>query len=155
MADLLAKQALKSVVVGPQPIHPIPVSVINRQLGSLTCRKWTEYWLNRRDCRQTKLWFPEPNKKLANQLLELPRQDFGMVTRWVTGHCYLARHQSLLYNNSPTCNLCQTGEETPWHILRECPVVRGWEDLPLDNWDMFNLRDTIFPFRYLEVQDYQ
>ena len=42
-----------------------------------------------------------------------------------------------------------------WHILRECLVVRGWDDLPLDNWDVINLRDTIFPFRYLEVQDYQ
>ena len=41
-----------------------------------------------------------------------------------------------------------------WHILRECLVVRGWDDLPLDNWDVIN-RDTLVPFRYLEVQDHQ
>ena len=107
IADLLAKQALTLVV--------------RRQLNSFSSRKWDEYWQNRSDCRHAKLWFPKPNPKLANQLFNLPRKDFGMVIRWLTGHCYLDRHQSLMYSNSPICNLCQLGEETPWHLLREGP----------------------------------
>ena len=45
----------------------------------------------------------------------------AMVTRLVrvAGHSYLARHQSLLYYNSTICNLCQTGEETSWHLPKE------------------------------------
>lgn len=81
----------------------------------------------------------------------------AMVTRWVrvAGHSYLARHQSLLYNNSTICCRCQTGEETSWHLIWEYLVVIGWEDIPQENWAVIPIRRIIFPFQYLGVEDYK
>ena len=63
----------------------------------------------------------------------LPRVEFGLFTRWITGCCCLASHQSLLHFNSPECNHCQ-GDETPWHLLQECPAPNTYHKLPIDNW---------------------
>lgn len=153
-ADLFAKQGANMKVTGPQPIRPIPECAIKKQIVKVTSDKWEKYWSDRLDCRQTKLWFPAPNRQRARQLMALNRTDFGRVVRWVTGHCYLARHQSLLYNNSPDCNLCQDGEETPWHLLWECPAVPHRLKVPPDKWSITELRDTIASLGYLEVPDY-
>ena len=153
-ADLLAKQGANMKVTGPHPIRPIPSRAINKLISKATWDKWCGYWRDRQDCRQTKLWFPLPDLKRSKQLMALSRIDFGMVTRWVTGHCYLARHQSLIYNNSPTCNLCQEDEETPWHLLWECPAIPHRLKLPPDKWSITELRDSISSLSYLEVPDY-
>ena len=153
-ADKLAKQGASLKFQGPQPMQPIPFKVVKNTLARTTLIKWGEYWNNRPDCRQTKLWFPKPDPLRTKQVLALSRKDFGLVTRWVTGHCYLARHQSLLYNNSPTCNLCQEEEETPWHLLWDCPAVPQRLKLPPDKWSVSELRDSANALSYLEVPDY-
>jgi ribonuclease HI len=153
-ADLLAKKAAAATAIGPSPFLPIPENIVRKQIQKFTCSNWKQYWLNRPDCRQTKLWLPEPNLKLSKDLLNLPRMEFGLLTRWITGHCYLARHQSLIHFNSPDCNLCSQGEETPWHLLRECPASKTYHELPLDNWSITELRNSIQSLSFLEVPDY-
>jgi ribonuclease HI len=86
-ADKLAKQGTQLKIQGPQPSRPIPVSLIRKEISSHIQRKWREYWNNRSDCRQTKLWFPKPDKNRSKQLMALRKKDFGLVTRWLTGHC--------------------------------------------------------------------
>ena len=153
-ADTLAKKGSTLKVVSPQPIKPIPHPIVKKQLRNSAYRKWKTYWQGRGDCRQTKLWFPSPDPVRSKTLLHLPRKDFGSVVRWVTGHCYLARHQSLIHHNSPTCNLCQLAEETPWHLLWDCPAVPFRLKLPPDKWSITELRDSINALSYLEVPDY-
>ena len=132
----------------------MPINLIRKELSNHTRRKWGEYWNNRLDCRQTKLWFPKPDQKRAKQLMGLNKKDFGLVTRWITGHCYLARHQSLMYDNSPLSSLCQEDDETPWHLLWDCPAIPQRLKLPPDKWSITELRDSAGALSYLEVPDY-
>jgi ribonuclease HI len=153
-ADLLAKQATSQTSMGPSPLLPIPSNIIKKQIKKFSISNWRQYWTGRPDCRQTKLWFPEPNQKHSKDLLNLSRDEFGLLSRWITGHCYLARHQSLIHFNNPECNLCQLGEETPWHLLRECPNSKVYYELPQDNWSIAELRNAVNSLSFLEVQDY-
>jgi len=81
IADLLAKQAAAKPAIGPSPFLPIPQNIIHKQIRKFTINNWKEYWIQRPDCRQTKLWLPEPNLKHSKDLLNLPRSEFGLLTR--------------------------------------------------------------------------
>ena len=136
------------------PLLPNPPNIIRKNIRKFSISNWKQYWSSRPDCRQTKLWLPEPNFEHSKYILILSRTELGLLTRWITGHCYLARHQSLIHFNSPECNLCQQGEEIPWHLLRECPNTKSYYELPQDNWSVAELRNAIGSLGYLEVQDY-
>jgi len=78
----------------------------------------------------------------------------GLITRWITGHCYLARHQAIIHGGlDPTCNLCGLDEETPWHLLNECPAVQTIRPPP-DDWGVIDLLKRIYKLRFMEVPEY-
>ena len=113
---------------------------------------WETYWNGRIDCRQTKLWFPAPNPKISKEIMNLNKIDFGLITRWFTGHCFLARHEALINNEDPMCNLCFIDEQTPWHLLRECPATnRIRRNIPHDKWTAGIILKAIKNITYLEV----
>jgi hypothetical protein len=60
------------------------------EIMKFTNANWDTYWNGRVDCRQTKLWFPCPNPKISKEILKLNKMDFGLITRWLSGHCFLA-----------------------------------------------------------------
>jgi ribonuclease HI len=154
-ADTLAKAGTRWGVMGPPPFIPIPFNYIKKAIKNFTLQQWNNYWVNRPDCRQTKLWFPKPELKKSQQILTKNRLEVGLLIRWLTGHCYLARHQSLIYPEiNPTCNLCQQGEETPWHLLTECPHPLVQNKLPPDHWEVDPLLNLINKIKFLEVPDY-
>jgi hypothetical protein len=83
------------------------------------------------------------------------RTEVGLLIRWLTGHCYLARHQSLIFPEiNPTCNYCNNGDETPWHILKECPNPLTLNKLPHDHWEVDPLLNLLNKLKHLEVPDY-
>jgi len=45
-------------------------------------------------------------------LMELSRKDLRCVTGLLTGHCKMRRH----------CRLCLKADETPIHVLTQCPA---------------------------------
>jgi len=154
-ADLLAKAGTTLGVMGPAPFIPIPYNYIKRKIANLTLQTWTKYWENRPDCRQTKLWFPTPDPKKSKTLLAKSKPELGLLTRWITGHCFLARHQSLIHPEiDPNCTLCEHGEETPWHLFRECPHPMVHNQLPPDSWETDELLRLINKTKFLEVLDY-
>jgi len=154
-ADVLAKAAAKMSLTGGNPWTPIPQKFIHNQISDYVKQLWSTYWQDRLDCRQTKLWFPEPDPKKSIQLISLPREAFGLLTRWLTGHCYLARHNSLMIPEiEPICYLCQEGEETPWHLLNECPVVVSSNRISPEPWSIKSLYSIIKKLSFLEVPDY-
>jgi len=111
--------------------------------------------LSRPDCRQTKLWFPTPNLKKSKTILMKTREELGLLTRWLTGHCYLARHQSLIFPEvNPKCSLCSQYDETPWHLLRECPHPLVFNKLPPDHWEVDPLLKLLQKIKFLEVPEY-
>jgi ribonuclease HI len=149
-ADKLAKKGTQfKHAVSNIPIAPI--HTIN-EITKFTYANWETYWNGRIDCRQTKLWFPAPNPKISKEIMQLNKMDFGLITRWFTGHCFLARHEALIHNEDPTCNLCFIDEQTPWHLLRECPATnRIRRNIPHDKWTTGIILKAIKNITYLEV----
>ena len=155
LADQNAKAGTAIKLQGPQPFTPLPKKVITSAIDQAILKGWSGYWRDRPDCRQTKLWFPKPNPKFSKEILSKSRQEVGLLIRWITGHCFLARHQSLIHGIDPTCNLCQDGEETPWHLLRDCPATFHIRQnvLPQDTWDPSSMLQVVHQISYLEVED--
>jgi len=151
-ADSLAKKATQITYKGTQPFLPVaPVHVYNA-FKKLSSANWETYWQGRIDCRQTKLWFPKPNHIEARNILNLDKQNFGLMVRWVTGHCFLARHESIVNNQDPTCNKCFLDEQTPWHLLMECPATLSIrKEIPPGKWTTGNILKAIKKMDYLEV----
>jgi len=85
-ADSLAKKATMIPYKGIQPFLPVaPIHVYNA-FKKFSSANWETYWQGRIDCRQTKLWFPKPNHIEARNVLNLDKSNFGLFTRWITGH---------------------------------------------------------------------
>jgi hypothetical protein len=79
------------------------------------------------------------------------------MTRWLTGHCYLARHQPIINNQiDPTSFLCQEAEETPWHLLTECHATLDLrlKELSPEPWEVTSILKCINKLIFLEVVDY-
>jgi len=90
----MAKAGTKLPTIGPQPWLHVPLKTIAKLVKQYTLEKWDQYWTRRPDCRQTKLWLPTPDQKLSKHIMNLSREEFGLLTRWLTGHCYLARPEN-------------------------------------------------------------
>ena len=47
------------------------------------------------------------------------------MIRAVTGHSFMKRHQNKIINDEDDtlCRLCMEEDETPHHIITECPVL--------------------------------
>jgi len=79
------------------------------------------------------------------------------MTRWLTGHCYLARHQPIINNQiDPTSFLCQEAEEPPWHLLTECHATLDLrlKELSPEPWEVTLILKCINELSFLEVVDY-
>jgi ribonuclease HI len=132
-ADTLAKQGT-SLVLPLIPLlnnpnflpTPIPLSHIKNTTRSQSQKTWNLQWEKSLHCRQTKIFFPKVDPVKSGHLLRLSRDDFGRAIRWLTGHCFLNRHNNLLNPleyPSPTCRACNWKEETSSHIICECEAL--------------------------------
>jgi ribonuclease HI len=120
--DLIAKSA----AVQPVEAEPrIPVSkavtraAIKQHLRSIQERRWT----NMTSCRLFKSWFPSlPTATRVAEFYALPRSKIWQVTALLTGHVSLNHHLHRIgVAETALCDRCQGVEETPLHILGECP----------------------------------
>jgi hypothetical protein len=62
----------------------------------------------------------------SGHLLRLNRNNFGRAIRWLTGHCFLNRHNHLLNpadTPNPQCRLCDFEQETSSHIICQCEAL--------------------------------
>jgi hypothetical protein len=82
-----------------------------------------QYWINRVDCRQSKLFLQGPSKNQTKFLLNLKRQEFRLLVSVVTGHCTLNNHmKTMRLANSPTCAKCLEEDETVEYFVCRCPI---------------------------------
>ena len=116
-----------------------PLSHIKRIISEDMYNAWNQRWRSGTDCRQTKFWFPEVNRKNATNLIKLSRKDLSLMVQMITGHNRLNRHESVVnHEGDPTCRLCLEDEETSWHIISECPAL--WRN-----------REQIFGQKFLDL----
>ena len=111
---------------------PPPISWAKLRIKQEMYRDWCLRWYQLELARQTRIWFPSVNKRASKYLLTLPRKELGLMVQMITGHNRLNRHQSLMEPGiSPTCRLCREEDESSWHLIGECPMLRTkrWEYL--------------------------
>jgi hypothetical protein len=115
----------KTVPEGPYPHSLLEKKEVTHHIDNLVQAKWDKRWKNSSEYRQTKHWFPERDPEISKQILLMSRPIVSDLVNFITGHGFLNRHQNLLYPHlhmTSLCRLCEEGEETPLHLMTECPV---------------------------------
>ena len=140
----------------------IPQASVNMDINLATISMWRKVWRREPGCSQTRLWFPSgPRPDFAFDIIKLPRVICSQLTQFVTGHCFLNRHQALIDNSdrahiiqqlpvdereegeeiipvsSALCRRCGDGEEKPYHLMTVCK-------------DLATLRQRIFAHPFPE-----
>jgi ribonuclease HI len=122
-ADRSARLGADNGEGGEKLVVPNPVAYLRSLIKDHICKVWEEYWQQYVGCRQSKFWMSSvKNDKRTATFMALDRKVLGKTLRWVTGHNFLRRHNSIVDpTKSPTCRLCGDAEETAIHVIRECP----------------------------------
>ena len=85
-ADEPAKLGSLTIPIGPEPHIPLSKATLNGAINHEIHEQWQERWKNRKDARQTVIFFPEIQISKSRELLKLPKVTLGMVVRAITGH---------------------------------------------------------------------
>ena len=86
---------------------------------------WNLQWTQYSDGRQSKQFYPLPNRTKAKYSYQLNRQELGRLIRIVTGHNNLFYHRSNIdRGTSPLCRFCREENETFYHFATNCPCFR-------------------------------
>jgi hypothetical protein len=121
-ADRMARQGSEMPYYGPQPAIPISLQHVRRCIKESVAKHHKIQWMNRGNCRQSRMFCREPSKVLGTNLLRMTRQETRRVIQIMSGHANLARHRHLCKKvNSPICPKCGSGEETAFHHIAKCP----------------------------------
>ena len=72
----------------------------NKVISSLVNEKilqlWNSRWVNGKDARQTRIFFPTVNLSKSNKIRKMNRKDISNMVRAITGHDFRRRHQALM-----------------------------------------------------------
>jgi hypothetical protein len=80
--------------------------------------RWEYLWYKGTNCRQTRIFFKEPDINTSKALMKTSRENYGRVIRYVTGHNHLKRHNFLLGGHGN--NACRHCESAPESIVTSC-----------------------------------
>lgn len=121
-ADDLAKQG--AVAEAGTIIEVLPtVNMQKSNIRKYYVEKWTKDFRLTKQARQTKMFFPIPNKKRSLEVFNRSRQDLSMLVMCCTGHNFLRKHRFLQKRTAVSkCRLCEYEEESSLHILVHCPA---------------------------------
>jgi len=127
-ADILAKEGSKMTIEDDIIAIPVPKCQIRRDIRDRVDKRWHSRWLLLTHARQSKLFWPAPDKCRSRHLLKLPRKDYGRMVQLFTGHNYFNYHSWKVKESvSQFCRLCEEQEvESSEHLLCSCP--RLWSE---------------------------
>ena len=124
IADRLAKRGADMCTVGVTPVIPISKCVITHVIEEWMKAEHERVWVNRHDCRQSRLVLPTTRHRWKG-ILKRDKDDIRLLTQLVTGHANLGYHRFLMsLEDSPDCSCGET--QTAIHILTECPNLAGY-----------------------------
>ena len=105
----------------------IPRANQKTEISNYSQTKWCKAWKSHEQARQIKIWFPKPNSKKSQQLLNMSRKTLGKFVQFLTGHNKLRRHKNLQdgINDPYSCRLCLEEEESSFHVIAECPATQS------------------------------
>ncbi|KAJ0172561.1 hypothetical protein K1T71_011700 [Dendrolimus kikuchii] len=118
-ADALAKAAAQSLKVKPH-YDRCPVSFVKRMIRMETLDKWNRRYRDEPTASVTKFFFPETT--CAYKIIRAMK-PMGTMTQMFTGHGGFSQYlHRFKLKGDPSCS-CDTGEEeTPLHVIFECPL---------------------------------
>ena len=130
-ADAAAKAGSR---VSDEYIHKVFAETRTTHKNLIRSRRnaaWAKAWHSSSDCRQSKDFLQGPQPEIWQDLKKVPAPILSRTIRFITGHCFMRRHETLLLhgytglNDRPEilCSLCEEEEETPRHLITECPVM--------------------------------
>ena len=120
-ADQLAKAgALKPDM---QQIN-VPNSQLKAEIDRCFRERWAHEWEKYKGARQTKFFYPGPDKKKAKEVMSFDRRQLGRYVRVVTGHNNLLYHRNNVdpVHNDSMCRFCGEDVETFIHFATDCPA---------------------------------
>ena len=141
-ADVAAKRGALSTRppipdVWPKEIQPLK---LNKEF---TKKQWKASWEAKTDCRQSKLFLKEPNQKIWKDIKKFSIDRTRRTVRFLTGHTFMARHNTLielgreaLDDDIALCSLCMEENETPEHLVTECPCLNNERQSLLLSWQL-------------------
>ena len=123
-ADELAKQGTEIVPCGPEPNVALSKSYLNSLIHKHVMGLWEDRWSHKKDARQTSIFFEKIDLNKSKELVALPKDQLSITVRAITGHDFRRRHNALVNSEGENqCRLCLEAEETPSHIILECPSL--------------------------------
>ena len=129
--------------IGPEPCLPMELKWYKTNSECWCKVTHSRLWSNIEGCRDSKLYFKEPDRSRAKFLLKLSKAQLSTLIRALTGHCRFNLHMSRLgLSNSLLCPSCGTDYDTPYHLLCLCPSFAG-------------LRHDLFGDFVLSLEEYQ
>ena len=122
LADYLAKEG-NQLSEEEGLATPIPFQYVKNQVEEIYLKKWQHRWRNSKRYVQTRALFPDVNFGKLKLLLRLPKSQITMLVQAGTGHGLYAQHVAHWKDIEPDCHFCLEEEETPTHLLHECPAL--------------------------------
>ena len=137
---------------------PKPWCETKALVEKLVMEEWNTRWQDDPQYVHTKFFLPTVSIKNAHSMLKYSRAYVQLLTRAITGHNFLSKHQNRIGQPvAPECRLCEEAPETFIHLITECPRLdQHRQDIFLDNvpdgtlnWKMgkikkFTLTSTVY-----------
>ena len=125
-ADELARRGLETPLQGPEPAVRVAGCQVKTEVAEWMDGRHISQFGSAPGMSQTKVLISGPDREIMHQLLEMSRGDIRRAVGLLTGHCSLMRHLQILGKaETGTCRKCEGDEETPIHVICECPVLAG------------------------------
>ena len=144
-ADTEAKRGRDNHLSANPQSPLLPKAALHLDVENVQTELWKKVFRLEPGCSQTRNWFPNgPRPDFSFDIIRLPRLLCSQITQFVTGHCFLNRHQALIDNSerahiiaklpedervegeliipvsSALCRRCGEAEEKPEHIMSDC-----------------------------------
>ena len=159
LADRAAKEGAFSERWHHGSVLELPLT--QKQINKQTLREeWKHLWKQRKDCRQSKFFLPHPDEHVWKNLRHCSTSELSQLARFFTGHTFMRRHNTLVtkgrraLDEEGNCSLCEEEEETPIHLLNECPVLNVQRATLLLAWQLDTpppISDDLFAFVRLDA----
>ena len=126
LADLLAKSAIRTPFVGPQPSLPVSSRMCRTHVASWVTNMHQSKWTSTIGHKVSKKMMPHICTKRSRHILSLAKHKINQLTQVLTGHSELAKHRSRIKKRrSPICTKCNEEDETVEHYLKRCPFYEA------------------------------
>jgi hypothetical protein len=128
-ADQAAKRGSLGMIDVFAASVEMPVKIARNKIVQELEKRWNAELKGRKEARQTKIFFPQVDARKSRDVYKLSRPACGKMIRYITGHAYLRRHQTIVYGSGDErCRFCREDPEEPQHLILSCPRlsrVRG------------------------------